>query len=243
MERFLSYDRLISLYRKRYDAPEFPEDKLKMAFLDEKYEQFCLHLVKKNLDLNMVKKVIKEIYNQLQNAEEVYKYAMDNSPLFNTIFHYMQHFKTEPEDEYKKWYDETRVSASMYFNDIINNYMNIPNFSEPIKYDKETYYYPKKITNPNKSKFFKLPDVRCLPQDKIQFQYDAEEKYRNDSIEQVKEKRKKIIEEEKDKEEDDKKNEEKKEVKIQYELEEKMKKIKEEEIKALEKIKKAEAKY
>ena len=34
------------------------------------------------------------------------------------------------------------------------------------------------------------PDVRRLPQDKIQFQYDAEEKYRNYSIEQVKEKRK-----------------------------------------------------
>ena len=193
MERFLSYDRLISLYRKRYDAPEFPEDKLKMAFLDEKYEQFWLHLVKKKLDLNMVKKVIKEIYNQLQNAEEVYKYAMDNSPLFDIIFHYMQHFKTEPEDEYKKLYDETRVLDSMYFNDIINNYMNIPNFSEPIKYDKGTYYYPKKITNPNSSNYtifltvqwrtcFKLgidlnPDVRRLPQDMIQFQYDAEEKY------------------------------------------------------------------
>ena len=115
MERFLSNDRLISLYRKRYDVPKFPDDKLKMAYLDEKYEQFWLHLVKKNLDLNMVKKVIKEIYNQLQNAEEVYKYAIDNSPLFDTIFYYMQHFKTEPEDEYKKWYDETRVLASMCF--------------------------------------------------------------------------------------------------------------------------------
>ena len=115
MERFLTHDRLISLYRKRYDVPKFPDDKLKMAYLDEKYEQFWLHLVKKNLDLNMVKKVIKEIYNQLQNAEEVYKYAMDNSPLFDTIFYYMQHFKTEPEDQYKKWYDETRVLASMCF--------------------------------------------------------------------------------------------------------------------------------
>ena len=115
MERFLTHDRLISLYRKRYDVPKFPEDKLQMAYLDEKYEQFWLHLVKKNLDLNMVKKVIKEIYNQLQDAEEVYKYAMDNSPLFDTIFYYMQHFKTEPEDQYKKWYDETRVLASMCF--------------------------------------------------------------------------------------------------------------------------------
>lgn len=115
MERFLTHDRLISLYRKRYDVPKFPDDKLKMAYLDEKYEQFWLHLVKKNLDLNMVKKVIKEIYNQLQDAEEVYKYAMDNSPLFDNIFYYMQHFKTEPEDQYKKWYDETRVLASMCF--------------------------------------------------------------------------------------------------------------------------------
>ena len=115
MERFLTHDRLISLYRKRYDVTKFPDDKLKMAYLDEKYEQFWLHLVKKNLDLNMVKKVIKEIYNQLQDAEEVYKYAMDNSPLFDTIFYYMQHFKTEPEDQYKKWYDETRVLASMCF--------------------------------------------------------------------------------------------------------------------------------
>ena len=115
MERFLTHDRLISLYRKRYDVPKFPDDKLKMAYLDEKYEQFWLHLVKKNLDLNMVKKVIKEIYNQLQDAEEVYKYAMNNSPLFDTIFYYMQHFKTEPEDQYKKWYDETRVLASMCF--------------------------------------------------------------------------------------------------------------------------------
>jgi hypothetical protein len=115
MERFLTHDRLISLYRKRYDVPKFPEDKLQMAYLDEKYEQFWLHLVKKNLDLNMVKKVIKECYNQLQNGDEVYKFAFENSALFDIIFYYMQHFKTEPEDEYKKYYDETRVLASMCF--------------------------------------------------------------------------------------------------------------------------------
>ena len=86
-----------------------------MAFLDEKYEQFWLHLVKKNLDLNMVKKVIKECYNQLQNGDEVYKFVIDNSPLFDTIFYYMQNFKTEPEDQYKSYYDETRVLASMCF--------------------------------------------------------------------------------------------------------------------------------
>jgi hypothetical protein len=115
MERFLSYDRLISFHRNRYGIPDFPEDKLGIAYLDEKYEQFWLHLVKLNLDLNMVKKVIKECYNQLQNGEEVYKFALQNSPLFDTIFYYMQHFKTEPEDEFKHFYDETRVLASMCF--------------------------------------------------------------------------------------------------------------------------------
>ena len=63
----------------------------------------------------MVKKVIKECYNQLQNGDEVYKFAMENSALFDIIYYYMQHFKTEPEDQYKKYYDETRVLASMCF--------------------------------------------------------------------------------------------------------------------------------
>ena len=60
MERYLSYDRLISSHRNRLDIPRFPEDKLQVAYLDSKYKQFWLHLVKKKIDLNMVKKVIKE---------------------------------------------------------------------------------------------------------------------------------------------------------------------------------------
>ena len=56
MERFLTHDRLISLYRKRYDVPKFPDDKLKMAYLDEKYEQFWLHLVKKKFRFKYGKK-------------------------------------------------------------------------------------------------------------------------------------------------------------------------------------------
>ena len=86
---------------------------------------------------------------------------------------------------------------------------------------------------------FKLvnPDVRYLPQDMIKFRYEAEEKYRNDSINQVKEERQKIIEEE-EKKNEEKKNENEKEEKNKDELGEKMEKIKEEEKKALEKIKK-----
>ena len=115
MERFLSYDRLISSYRNRYDVPNFKEDKLYVAYLDGKYEQFWLHLVKKNLDLNMVKKVILECYNQLHKGEEIIKFAFQNPALFDTILNYMQHFKTEPEDPYKSYYDETRILASMCF--------------------------------------------------------------------------------------------------------------------------------
>ena len=88
---------------------------------------------------------------------------------------------------------------------------------------------------------FKLlnPDVRHLPQDMIQFRYDAEEKYRNDSIEQVKAERQKIIDEEANSDKDkENKNEENKEAENQNQLDEKMKKLKEEEEKALEKIKK-----
>ena len=85
---------------------------------------------------------------------------------------------------------------------------------------------------------FKLlnPDVRYLPQEMIQLRYDAEEKYRNDSINQVKEARQKIMQE--DTSNVDKKNDEKKEEENKNELDEKMKKIKEDETKALEKIKK-----
>ena len=85
---------------------------------------------------------------------------------------------------------------------------------------------------------FKLlnPDVRHLPQDMLQYRYDAEEKYRTESINQVKELRKKIIEEDNKKVDEEK--DEKKEEENKNELDEKMKKIKEEELKALEKIKK-----
>lgn len=39
--------------------------------------------------------------------------------------------------------------AYIYFNDLINKYMTIPNFIEPNNYDKEVYYYPQDISNPN----------------------------------------------------------------------------------------------
>jgi hypothetical protein len=40
-----------------------------------------------------------------------------------------------------------------YFNELINKYLQIPNFTEPTNYDKEIYYYPKNMTNPNSSNY------------------------------------------------------------------------------------------
>lgn len=84
MERFLTYDRLISCHRNRLDVSPFPEDKLNMAYLDNKYNQFKLHL--ENGDPEMTEKVIKEIYNQLQSGTEVYKYAIDRTDILDKVF-------------------------------------------------------------------------------------------------------------------------------------------------------------
>ena len=40
-------------------------------------------------------------------------------------------------------------------NQFIDKYMNIPKFTEPLSYDKETFYYPKSVKNPNSSKYKK----------------------------------------------------------------------------------------
>ena len=84
MERFLTYDRLISSHRNRLDVSPFPEDKLNMAYLDNKYNQFKLHL--DNGDPEMTEKVIKEIYNQLQSGTEVYKYAIEQTDILDKVF-------------------------------------------------------------------------------------------------------------------------------------------------------------
>lgn len=115
MERFLSVDRLISLHRNRLDLTPFEQDKLYLGYDEAKYNQFWLHLKSRNLDLDMVKKVIKECYNMLQNGDEVYKFALRNPILFDTIMNYLQNFKTEPEDPCLHYYNETRVLASMCF--------------------------------------------------------------------------------------------------------------------------------
>ena len=39
-----------------------------------------------------------------------------------------------------------------YLNELINKFMNIPNFIEPLTYDNETFYYPKSVVEPNSEK-------------------------------------------------------------------------------------------
>jgi hypothetical protein len=88
MERFLTFDRLIAFYRNRLDVKPFPKDKLNMAYLDNKYDQFMKHL--NDGDVDMMQKVIKEIYNQLQNGEEVYKYAIKQPYILDKIFNLLR---------------------------------------------------------------------------------------------------------------------------------------------------------
>ena len=42
-----------------------------------------------------------------------------------------------------------QVKGFHYLNEFINKYMNIPDFIEPINYNKEIFYYPKMIVEPN----------------------------------------------------------------------------------------------
>jgi len=89
MERFLSYDRIISYHRNKLDVSPFPEDKLNMAYGDNKYQQFLIHL--NQTDLEMIKKVIKEIDNQLQSGDEVYKYSIKHPELLDKLFFFLQY--------------------------------------------------------------------------------------------------------------------------------------------------------
>ena len=73
------------------------------------------------------------------------------------------------------------------------------------------------------------PDVRHLSQDMAKFRYDAEEKFRISSIDEVKEEREKIIQEEEEKNKDNENNTEDKSKKRNDNIKEKVEKVKEEE--------------
>jgi hypothetical protein len=113
MEAFLSYDRLISFHRMRLDVKEFPKDKLNMAYLDNKFSQFMIHLNNLN-DTEMIQKVLSEIYLQLQDGDEVYKYSLEHPELFEKIFYFLDTNECRL-DLYSQEYTKIRILASKCF--------------------------------------------------------------------------------------------------------------------------------
>src|SRR5690349_2565546 len=83
MEVFLTSDRLISYYRNRNDITPFPQDKLNIAYLDTKFQEFLLKL--KGDDDSLQLKTLKEIKQQLVDGCEVIKYSFENPDVLNQI--------------------------------------------------------------------------------------------------------------------------------------------------------------
>jgi hypothetical protein len=88
MERHLTYDRFISHHRNKLDVKKFPEDKLNMAYLDEKFKQFTIHLSES--DDSLIIKTLKEINNQLQDGDEVFAYSIRNNQILKLIFKHLK---------------------------------------------------------------------------------------------------------------------------------------------------------
>lgn len=103
MERLLTYDRFISFHRNKLDVQPFPEDKLNMAYLNEKFDQFQIHL--ENSDDQLIIKTLKEINNQLSDGDEIYAYAILNT---NIIIQILKHLRSNKNTD-------IRVNSSMCF--------------------------------------------------------------------------------------------------------------------------------
>lgn len=94
MERFLTSDRLIAFHRNRLDVKTFPSDKLNIAYLKQKYQQYYIHLTSSSDEL--IIKTILTIYDELKDACEIYSYAIDNSPIIEVLFsHLKTHINTD----------------------------------------------------------------------------------------------------------------------------------------------------
>lgn len=88
MERFLTSDRLISYHRNKLDVTPFPGDKLNIAFLNRKFDQYEFHLTKSPDDLVLT--TIKEIYQELQDGCEVYAYGILNTKILVILFNHLK---------------------------------------------------------------------------------------------------------------------------------------------------------
>jgi len=94
MERFLTSDRLISYHRNRLDIVPYPKSELNIAYLDRKYEQYNIHLSLSDDSLKL--KALKEIYDDLQLGDEIYKYSIIYQNLLLLIFNLL---KTSSNDD------------------------------------------------------------------------------------------------------------------------------------------------
>lgn len=103
MERHLTFDRFISHHRNKLDVKKFPEDKLNMAYLDEKFKQFAIHL--SYSDDSLIIKTLKEINNQLQDGDQVFAYSIKHNEILQMIFKHLKENKNA----------EIRVNSALCF--------------------------------------------------------------------------------------------------------------------------------
>ena len=79
---------------------------------------------------------VNQLKNKVYNIKEAYYVPINwDSPCF-TLFPNIPNCNKS-------------TKGYMYFNELINKYMKIPNFIEPTIYNEDIYYYPKNISNPN----------------------------------------------------------------------------------------------
>lgn len=103
MERFLTSDRFISFHRNKEDVSKFPEDKLNIGYLNEKFIQFLIHL--NNNDDSLIIKTLKEITNDLHEGCEIFQYAIEFKEVaVKIIYHLINNTN-----------DEIRINSALAF--------------------------------------------------------------------------------------------------------------------------------
>lgn len=105
MERLLTSDRLISYHRNRLDIKPYPKSELNIAYLNRKYDQYYTHLSSSEVEDSLKLKTLKEIYDDLQLGDEIFKYTVPFESLLLIIFNLLKTSKN----------DDIRLYTSMCF--------------------------------------------------------------------------------------------------------------------------------
>lgn len=112
MERFLTSDRFISFHRNKEDVSKFPDDKLNIGYLNEKYVQFLIHLNKD--DDSLIIKSIKEITLDLHEGCEILKNSIEFKEVAaKIIFHLINNSN-----------DEIRINSALAFKQFCKLYQS-----------------------------------------------------------------------------------------------------------------------